>query len=76
MLNNYLRVEAYTHLGSGVTELFFAVFKILEMLAGSLLAGEGVPIGRSLCNIPDTGYHDQLAAERAPRSRYTHHRRG
>ena len=69
-------VGAYTPLGVRRYSLFFAVFKNLEMLAGSLLAGEGVLIGRSLCNIPDTRYYNQLAADCAPRSRYTLHRRG
>ena len=69
-------VGAYTPLGFRRYSLFYAVFKNKEMLAGSLLAGKGVLIGRSLCNIPDTGYHNQLAADCAPRSRYTLHRRG
>ena len=75
MLNNCLRGRLHAF-GIPALQIFFAVFKNLEMLAGSLLAGEGVPIGRSLCNIPDTGYHNQLAADCAPRSRYTLHRRG
>ena len=59
-------VGAYTPLGFRRYSFFYAVFTNLEMPAGSLLAGEGVLIGRSLCNIPNC----------APRSRYTLHGRG
>ena len=66
MLNDRLRGARLWE--SGVTGFIFAVVKDLEMLARSLLAGEGVPLGRCLCNIPDTGYHNQLAADCTPRS--------
>lgn len=67
MLNNRLRGSLHAFKIPALQTFIFAVVKNLEMLARSLLAGEGVPIGRCLCNIPYTGYHNQLAADCAPR---------